>query len=143
MIQTEFLLRLVNNRSLRIIVGVLVLTIVLFGLLGYFWLPGYVKNKLETELSEIVHRPVSVQSIDIQPYTLELIVRGFQVGEKAASKDSNKALFSVGELYIDLSTASITHLAPVVSSVTIKAPMLRLVREGENRFNITASILPI
>lgn len=137
MIQTEFLLRFVNNRSLRIIVGVLVLTIVLYGLLGYFWLPGYAKNKLETELSEIVHRPVSVQSIDIQPYTLELIVRGFQVGEKAASKGSNKALFSVGELYIDLSIASIAHLAPVVSSVTIKAPMLRLVREGENRFNIT------
>lgn len=137
MIQTEFLLRFVNNRSLRIIVGVLVLTIVLYGLLGYFWLPGYAKNKLETELSEIVHRPVSVQSIDIQPYTLELIVRGFQVGEKAVSKGSNKALFSVGELYIDLSIASIAHLAPVVSSVTIKAPMLRLVREGENRFNIT------
>ncbi|MCK5435801.1 MAG: DUF748 domain-containing protein, partial [Nitrosomonadaceae bacterium] len=113
------------------------LTIVLFGLLGYFWLPGYAKNKLETELSETVRRPVSVQSIDIQPYTLELIVRGFQVGEKAASEGSDKALFSVGELYVDLSAASITHLAPVVSSVTIKAPMLRLVREGENRFNIT------
>jgi hypothetical protein len=137
MIQTEFLRRFVNNRRLRISVGVLVITIVLFGLLGYFWLPGYAKNKLETELSEIVHRPVSVQSIDIQPYTLELIVRGFQVGEKAASEGSDKVLFSVGELYVDLSTASIARLAPVVSSVTIKAPMLRLVREGENRFNIT------
>jgi len=137
MIQTEFLRRFVNNRRLRISISVLVITIILFGLLGYFWLPGYAKNKLETELSEIVHRPVSVQSIDIQPYTLELIVRGFQVGEKAASEGSDKALFSVGELYVDLSAASITHRAPVVSSVSIKAPMLRLVREGENRFNIT------
>ncbi len=137
MIQTEFLRRLVANKRLRISIGVLLNIVVLFGLLGYFWLPGYAKNKLETVLSETVHRPVTVQSIDIQPYTLELIVRGFQVGEKAASKGSDKALFSVGELYVDLSTASIAHLAPVVSSVTIKAPMLRLVRESENRFNIT------
>ena len=137
MIQTEFLRRFVTNKYLRISLGVLVVTIVLFGLLGYFWLPGYVKNKLETVLSEIVHRPVSVQSIDIQPYTLEVTVRGFRVGEKAASADSDKALFSVDELYVNLSTESIIHRAPVVSSVTIKAPMLRLVREGENRFNIT------
>ena len=142
MSQNEFLRRFVNNRRLRISVGILVIIIVLFGLLGYFWLPGYAKNKLETELPEIVHRPVSVQSIDIQPYTLELIVlelivRGFQVGEKAASEGFDKALFSIGELYVDLSAASITHRAPVVSSVSIKAPMLHLVREGENRFNIT------
>ena len=137
MIQTEFLRRFVTNKCLRISLGVLVVTIVLFGLLGYFWLPGYVKNKLETVLSETLHRPVSVQSIDIQPYTLEVTVRGFRVGEKAASADSDKALFSVDELYVNLSTESIIHRAPVVSSVTIKAPMLRLVREGENHFNIT------
>ena len=137
MIQTEFLRRFVTNKHLRISLGILVVTIILFGLLGYFWLPGYAKNKLETVLSETVHRPVSVQSIDIQPYTLEVTVRGFRVGEKAASADSDKALFSVDELYVNLSTASIFHRAPVASSVIVKAPMLRLVREGENRFNIT------
>ena len=137
MIQTEFLRRLVTNKRLRISIGVLVITVVLFGLLGYFWLPGYAKNKLETVLSETVHRPVSVQSIDIQPYTLEVTVRGFRVGEKTDSADSDKVLFSVDELYVNLSAASITHLAPVASSIIVKAPMLRLVREGENRFNIT------
>ncbi|MEE9580793.1 MAG: DUF748 domain-containing protein [Nitrosomonadaceae bacterium] len=137
MIQTEFLRRLVTNKRLRISIGVLVITVVLFGLLGYFWLPGYAKNKLETVLSETVHRPVSVQSIDIQPYTLEVTVRGFRVGEKTESADSDKVLFSVDELYVNLSAASITHLAPVASSIIVKAPMLRLVREGENRFNVT------
>ena len=124
MIQTEFLRRLVTNKRLRISIGVLVITVVLFGLLGYFWLPGYAKNKLETVLSEIVHRPVSVQSIDIQPYTLEVTVRGFRVGEKTESADSDKVLFSVDELYVNLSAESITHLAPVASSIIVKAPML-------------------
>ena len=137
MIQTEFLRRLVTNKCLRISIGVLVIIVVLFGLLGYFWLPGYAKNKLEIVLSETVHRPVSVQSIDIQPYTLEVTVRGFRVGEKTESADSDKVLFSFDELYVNLSAASIAHLAPVASSIIVRAPMLRLVREGENRFNIT------
>ncbi|TFH08866.1 MAG: DUF748 domain-containing protein, partial [Nitrosomonadales bacterium] len=137
MIQTESIRHFVTSKRLRISLGVFVILIVFFGLLGYFWLPGYAKDKLETELSEIVHRPVSIRSIDIQPFTLELIVRGFQVGEKVASEGSDKALFSVGELYVNLSTASIVHRAPVVSSITIREPKFYLVREGENRFNIT------
>jgi hypothetical protein len=137
MIQTESLRRFVTNKRLRISLSVLVILIVLFGLLGYFWLPGYAKSKLETELSEIVHRPVSVQSIDIQPFSLELIVRGFRIGKKVENGDTDNVLFSVGELYVNISTASIAHRAPVVSSVTIKEPMLYLVREGENRFNVS------
>ena len=112
-------------------------TIVLFGLLGYFWLPGYAKTKLETLLSEAVKRPVTVQSIDIQPYTLELTVRGFRVGEKAAGVDADKALLSIDELYTNLSIASIARRAPVISSLSVKGPAVRLVREGEQRFNIT------
>ncbi|WP_213538485.1 DUF748 domain-containing protein [Nitrosospira sp. NRS527] len=129
--------RFKSHRRLVIGLGSLVAIIVLFGLLGYFWLPGYAKTKLETLLTEAVHRPVTVQSIDIQPYTLELTVRGFRVGEKETDSDAEKALFSVDELYVNLSAASIARRAPVISSVSIKAPALRLVREDENRFNIT------
>ena len=137
MMQTESLRRFVTNKRLRISLSALVILIVLFGLLGYFWLPGYAKNKLETELSKIVHRPVSVQAIDIQPFSLELIIRGFQIEKKIEHESTDNVLFSVGELYVNVSTASIAHRAPVVSSVTIKEPKLYLVREGENSFNIT------
>jgi hypothetical protein len=129
--------RFTSHRRLIIGLGTLAAIILLFGLLGYFWLPGYAKTKLEMLLSEALHRPVTVQSIDIQPYTLELTVRGFRVGEKETDIDAGKALFSVDELYTNLSIASIARRAPIISSVSIKAPVLRLVREGENRFNIT------
>ena len=66
-------------RSLGIGLGIVAAAIILFGLLGYFWLPGYAKAKLESALSEALHRPVTVQSIEIQPYTLEVTVRGFRV----------------------------------------------------------------
>ncbi|HEX8874019.1 MAG TPA: DUF748 domain-containing protein [Nitrosospira sp.] len=126
-----------QKRRLGIGFGILAAAIALFGLLGYFWLPGYAKAKLESALSEALQRPVTVQSIEIQPYTLELTVRGFRVGEKTSDPDAGEALLSIDELYTNLSSASITHRAPVISAVSVKGPALRLVREGENRFNIT------
>ena len=135
--QTTFLHRFAANKHLRISLGVLVAITVLFGLLGYFWLPGYAKTKLETTLSEIMHRPVTVQSIDVQPFTLEITLRGFRVGEKTEGTDAGNALFSIDELYANLSIASIVRRAPVISSISLKAPALRLVREGDNRFNIS------
>ena len=134
---TSLLRRFASRKRLSIGLGILAATIVLFGLLGYFWLPGYAKTKLETLLSEAVKRPVTVQSIDIQPYTLELTVRGFRVGEKAAGVDADKALLSIDELYTNLSIASIARRAPVISSLSVKGPAVRLVREGEQHFNIT------
>jgi len=135
--QVEPLRRFVTNKYLRISLGILVIFIMLFGLLGYFWLPGYAKDKLENELSGIVHRPVSIQSIDIQPFSLELIVRGFRIGKKIKNEGADNVLFSVGELYVNASTASIAHRTPVISSIIIKEPVLYLVRNGENRFNIS------
>ena len=78
-----------------------------------------------------------MQSIDIQPYTLELTVRGFRIGEKERSIDAAEALFSLEELYVNLSSASVARRAPVISSLSLKAPVVRLVREAENHFNIT------
>jgi hypothetical protein len=133
----SLLRRFTSRKRLGIGLGILAAVIVFFGLLGYFWLPGYAKTKLETLLSEAVHRPVTVQSINIQPYTLELTVRGFRVGEKAGGVDADKALLSIDELYTNLSIASIARQAPVISALSVKGPAVRLVREGEQHFNIT------
>ena len=124
-----------QKRRLGITLGILIGTVALYGLLGYFWLPGYAKSKLESELPGLLHRSVAVQSIEIQPYTLELTVRGFRIGEK--SSDGADPLLSFDELYVNLSFASVTRGAPVISSLTLRGPALRLVREDENHFNIT------
>ena len=118
---TTFLHRFISHRRFITGLGVFAGIIILFGLLGYFWLPGYAKAKLEAVLSDVLHRPVTVQSIDIQPYTLELTVRGFRIGEKETSVDADKNLFSFDELYLDLSIASIAHRAPVISSISAAA----------------------
>lgn len=114
-------------RRLAITSGVLVLLIALFGLLGYFWLPGFAKTKLETLLSEKLHRPVTIGAIHVKPYTLEATVEDFKVGDVLRFKS----------LYIDVSAATFSRRLPVVNEVRLAAPEVHLTRTGSNRLNIS------
>ena len=118
----------------RIALGIGAGLIVLFGLLGYFWLPGFAKGKVEALLSEKLHRPVTVERIEISPYTLELTVHGFRIGELPSEGDA--ALFSFDSLYVNLSSMSIARAAPVISAVKLSGPSFRLVRQVNGSLNI-------
>ncbi|MDR4653304.1 MAG: DUF748 domain-containing protein [Nitrosomonas sp.] len=126
-----------RKRLIAGLAGVLAL-IALFGLLGYYWLPGFVKSQLEMRLSVLLERPVTVQAIEIKPYTLELSVRGFRVGEKPGGVDAAETFFTLDHLYVDIDpAASITHRAPVISMITLDAPSIRLARNDAAVFNFS------
>lgn len=127
--------RFIKYKRLKISLGVIAAFIVLFSLLGYFWLPGYARSQLEIKLSETLDRPVTVQSIEIKPYSLELAVNGFRVGEKTS--DTDEVFLSFDRLYVDLSINSIVHRAPVVTAITLTKPTVRLVRQTKEQFNIS------
>ncbi|PTN12820.1 DUF748 domain-containing protein [Nitrosomonas aestuarii] len=129
--------RFITRKRVGISLAVIVALIALFGLLGYFWLPGYAKSQLELHLSELLERPVSVHAIEFKPYTLELSVHGFQIGERKDSADTNETFVSFDELYIDISSESITQFAPVISTITLNTLRVRLSREGEGQFNFS------
>ncbi len=114
-------------RRLAITSGVLILLIALFGLLGYFWLPGFAKSQLETLLSEKLHRPVTIGAIHVKPYTLEATVEDFKVGDVLRFKS----------LYVDVSAATFSRRLPVVNEVRLTAPELHLTRVGANRLNVS------
>ena len=130
-------MRSTTLKRLSISLAVLVVLVVLFGLLGYYWLPGYAKSQLELRLSELLERPVSVQAIEVKPYTLELSVSGFRVGERNDSIDAAETFVAFNKLYIDISSESITQLALVISKITLDTLHIRLAREGENEFNFS------
>ncbi len=130
--------RVNRYKRLSIGLGIVVALIALLAALSIFWLPGYAKSQLEMRLSEILHRPVTVASIEIKPHTLELIVLGFRVDEKAdVNNQEHEAFFSFNKLYIDLSIESLKRRAPVVTAITLTEPKLRLIRETEDQLNIS------
>jgi len=130
--------RVITRKRLIIGLAGMLVAIALFGLLGYYWLPGFVKSQLEMRLSVLLERPVTVQAIEIKPYTLELSVSGFRVGEKPGSVDAAETFFALDHLYVDFNpAASITYRAPVISVITLDAPYIRLARDDAEVFNFS------
>jgi len=124
-------------RRIGIGIAVLAIFVILFGVVGYFWLPGYAKSQLEERLSELLERPVSVQAIEIKPYTLELMVNGFRIGERQDSIDAAESFVAFDTLHIDVSSRSIAQRAPVLSTITLDTLRVRLTREDEHVFNFS------
>jgi len=114
--------------------GITLILFVLLGLLGYYWLPGFVKNKAEEILSRELDRSVSIQAIEIKPYTLELLIQGFHIGEKGVATET---LFAFEQLYVDLSIESLFRLAPVVTNISLTKPRIDLRREEDGLLNIS------
>jgi hypothetical protein len=60
--------------------------VLVIGALGYFALPPLVQSTLVEKLSEALHRPVTVDSISINPYALSLQVVGLAIQEKGGGE---------------------------------------------------------
>lgn len=106
---------------------------ILFGLLGYLWLPGFAKSKAEVLLSEKLHRPVTIQRIEVHPYTLEAAIEGLRIGEREGEGE----LFGLDRLYVNLSSASIYRRAPVISALKLTGPRVHLVRNADGTLSIS------
>jgi uncharacterized protein involved in outer membrane biogenesis len=107
--------------------GILISLFLAFGLLGYFWLPGFAKSRLETTLSHALHRPVRIERIAVSPYRFSASIIGFKAGD----------VLSLKSLTLKFSAASFIRLVPVVNRVDIQQPEIRLVRESETQLNIS------
>ena len=109
---------------------------VLIVLLARFWLPDFLKQKGEANLSALLHRPVTIGSIEISPFSLALGVSQFSIGQRDAAHGP-APLVAFERFELDLSLASVWHAAPVVSSVRLLGPQVNVVREADGRFNFS------
>lgn len=119
-------------RAVRYGLATLATLVLLFGLAGYFWLPGFAKDKLETLLSEEFARPVRIEGITISPYALSATITGFSVGHTPEN-----ALFAFDKLYVNLSSTSLARGIPVVSEARLSGPRLYVRREATGSYNFS------
>ncbi|MEW6319054.1 MAG: hypothetical protein AB1670_22060, partial [Pseudomonadota bacterium] len=121
-----------SRRTKRIGIGVLIF-LVMFGLLGAFGGPPLLHHLAQTQLSQLLERPVSVGKISINPYTLRLDVDQLHIAER----DGKTPFVDVGHLHVNASWSSIFRRAPVIEELSIDAPHVRIVRTAEQRFNFS------
>ncbi|UCV18014.1 DUF748 domain-containing protein [Ferribacterium limneticum] len=105
---------------------------VVFGVLGFFAAPPLLKSILQKQLSAQLHREVSIQNIDINPYGLSAKISGFSI-----TAEGSKEVAGFDELFVNLSSASIFKLAAVVDEVRLQGLRVAVSRVAEGRYDIS------
>ncbi|HYD59840.1 MAG TPA: DUF748 domain-containing protein [Noviherbaspirillum sp.] len=104
----------------------------LYGVAGFFILPGIVQSQLEKLVSDKLHRQASIGMVEINPYALSLTLRDVKLREP-----KGEAVFaSFDALHINLSSQSLFRFAPVIRELRLTAPHVRLARTAPHSYNI-------
>lgn len=110
----------------------LAIAFTLVGVLGFFVAPPVLKSVLVSQLSQQLHREVSIGDININPYALSTRVTGLSV-----KAEDGHEVAGFDELYVNLSSASIFKLAAVVDRIRLQGLRLQVAHLGEGRYDIS------
>jgi hypothetical protein len=106
----------------------------LFGAIGYFAIPQLVRWGVETVASRELGRPVKVESVGANPYTLSITLRGLVVD---GAPGDTSPLLTVRETVANASMESVFRRAPVLDSLRIVGLTANLARLDQQRFNFS------
>ncbi len=120
-------------RTLRRAALVLLSLIVLILALVWLILPRWLQGSGAQLASEALGRQVQIQQVHFQPWRLGLVVEGVSV---AGAPGETQPLFAVEKVDAAVSLRSLLHFSPVLSSVSVDRPVLRVARTGEGHFDI-------
>lgn len=118
-----------TRKTLRIVAIVLVV----FGLLGFFGAPPLIRHQLQSRLSGTLHRPVTVQQVHLNPFTLRLALDGLHIGDRNA----RSRFVDVDHVVINASWSSLFRLAPILDRLQLDRPRILLSRDGPQHFNVS------
>lgn len=107
--------------------------LLLLVLLAMWLLPRWVAGSGMQLASQTLGRPVSVETVRLQPWRLALVLQGLRIG---GATPAEPALLEVGEIDAALSLRSLWHRSLVLESLSVQRPLLRLSRLAEGRYDI-------
>jgi uncharacterized protein involved in outer membrane biogenesis len=105
--------------------------VVAFGVLLGLVAPPLLRGKIAADLSEKLHREVTIERIRLNPYAMTATVQGFLMKER----QSQAAAVSLDELHINLELQSIFRLSPVIKELRLVKPYVNLVRNEDYKYN--------
>src|SRR3972149_10566833 len=116
----------------KILIGVVIFFVV-FTLVGFFALPPILKSILTKQLSENLHREVTIDQIKINPYTLSISVRGLTVKDKGSSE----TFVSFGEIFLNFQSLSALRLALIFGEIRLTQPFIKITRNQDMSYNFS------
>lgn len=103
----------------------------LVGVVGFLVAPPLVRSVAQSTLSDLLHRPVSIEGVSINPYALSAEVRGFRMQER----DSEATAASFTSLYVNVELESLFRGGVVVEELKLVEPVVSVIRLEGRRFN--------
>jgi len=125
--------------------------VALYALLGFFAVPRILHGQLTERLSAALARPVTIGQVELNPFSMVLRVRDLSVAEPAgasttaalpAAAADSAGVTAANEfagfelLEANVSWRSLYRFAPVLSSLSLQQPRVRLVRDARGRYSI-------
>ena len=105
--------------------------LVVYAIVGFFVAPAVIKAQMLKRLPSILHRPVAVAQVKVNPFALSLTIRGFAVNE------NNGAPFAGwDEFYARLKFASFFQHGWAVDEIYLTHPFAAIIRakDGQTQF---------
>ncbi len=121
-----------SRRVRRWSVGIIA-AVVVFGLLGFFALPPILRSQLQSRLSALLDRPVTIAAVHFDPYTLRLQVDQLHI----ADRDGHSPFVDIDRAVVNASWTSLFRLAPVLDEVALRKPRIQVTRTAPQRFNFS------
>jgi len=108
-------------------------SLALFTVFGFFLLPLILKAVLTSQLSKKLHREVTIEKVQLNPFTLLTHINGFMVKDR----DGVKPFISFEELSLNFQAASLFKRGPVVRDILLKTPYVAVVRNEDLTYNFS------
>jgi len=116
----------------KIVIG-LIIFFAVFTLVGFFVLPPVLRSILIKQLSQTLHREVTIKQIKINPYALSATVRGLSVKDRGSSE----IFVSCEEIFLNLQSLSALRLALVLKEIRLTKPFIRITHHPDMSYNFS------
>lgn len=124
-----------RGRWLRLLRGAawLAAAVLLLWALAWLAVPPIVKSQAEQRLSSLLGREVRIGRIGFSPWSLQLTLEQLRVASAAGGGAPPQ--FEVARLMANADLRSLLRLAPVIEALEIDAPVVRVARIADGRYD--------
>ncbi|WP_371322988.1 DUF748 domain-containing protein [Dechloromonas sp. ZY10] len=110
----------------------LVAVLLVLATVAYLAVPPVLKSVLQEQAGKALQRDLQVGRVEFNPFALSL-----RITEASLRDHSGREVAGFGELFVNLSAASLFKAALVVDELRLQAPRLSLIRLSEGRYDIS------
>ena len=112
-------------------IGAVLIAIALYSVLGFLILPGIGLRIINQQLANYATAPARLDRLEFNPFSLELTLWGFKVGEPG------KEQVGFDRLYVNLQTDSLWTKALHLTDVQLDKPKTELLFNKDGTLNLT------